>query len=103
MGADIDAQVGKFKNLVSSTVKDDGKRLGANLPKPRPKISLGDFLSVKNDDDDKKVRKPRARSPPPVEKSDVDEFKDLDDEEAELLRAFKRKSNDISEPILNKQ
>ena len=100
--ADIDAQVGKFKNLVSSTVKDGGKRLGANLPKPRPKISLGDFLSVE-DDDDKKVSRPRARSPPPVEKFDVDEFKDLDDEEAELLRAFKRKTNDLSEPILNKQ
>jgi len=36
-------------------VKDGGKRSGANLPKPRPKISLGDFLSVEDDDDDKKV------------------------------------------------
>jgi len=110
--ADIDAQVGKFKNLVSSTVVDDGKRKGANLPKPRPKISLG-MLGVDDDDDEKQKfntnkysnhsTKPRARSPPPLEKPELDEFADLDDEEAALLRAFKRKNADKTGPILNKQ
>merc|ERR1711884_244123 len=88
--ADIDEKIGKFKNLVSSTVVDDGKKKGANLPKPRPKLSLG-MLGVDDDEDDdvKTKNKPRARSPPPQEK-----FEDLDDEEAALLRAFKRKSSD---------
>lgn len=101
--ADIDEKVGRFKNLVSSTVTDDGKKKGANLPKPRPKVSLG-MLGV--DDDEDQVRKPRARSPPPAEKmpqTEEEEFKDLDDEEAALLRAFKRKNTGPNESAISKQ
>ena len=50
------------------------------------------MLGVDDDEDDVKIHKPRARSPPPQEK-----FEDLDDEEAALLRAFKRKSSDTKQ------
>lgn len=104
--ADIDDKIGKFKNLVSSTVVDDGKRKGMHLPKPRPKISLG-MLGVDDDDDDyvnKKSGSKRSISPPPdIKNIDEDEFKGLDAEEAALLRAFKKKNDDKTGPKLNKQ